>query len=365
MGRRWTAFRLLSFCATFVITAYTAAPPGQGSFSLAADGRRIMVAVPPHGFGFDTLAFGSAVTGCAAGPNHIICTANAGHTWRTSYMTPATMTQLQFVAATVGWAVTPNLLLSTTTGGHSWRNAARIPGLRAIDFVTARDGWAVSAKGLLETHTGGARWMAVSTPVSVRAIDFLTMRIGWLLGPKGEVFHTTTGGRTWTRQWTVPIGGSWTSGRAQLSFTTSTTGWVLLTLGQACQSQEPYVVYHTQDGGRHWTLVMNGPSACGGENYPLRPLGLSGYPGNLATLGARTAWLVVISPAAATLSVAETSDGGQTWIQKRGTLPITLQTTAAIDFVDLHRGWIATGGGPYRGFIASTSDDGRTWVRQL
>jgi len=207
--------------------------------------------------------------------------------------------------------------------------------------------------------------MAVPTPVSVHVIDFLTMRIGWLLRQKGEVFHTTTGGRTWTRQWTAPIGGSWTSGRTQLSFTTSTTGWVLLTLGQGCQSQEPYVVYHTQDGGSHWTLVMNGPSACGGKNYPVRPLGLSGYPGNLATLGARTAWLVVISPADATLSVAETSDGGQTWVQKRGTLPITLQTTATIDFVDLHRGWIATGDALNHGFIASTSDAGRTWVRQL
>lgn len=200
---------------------------------------------PSDGSGFDALALGSATTGCAAGRGRITCTTDAGHTWHTRYGGVAAITQLQFVTPDDGWVVAPGLLLSTTTGGRGWRQRARVPSLRAVDFVTASDGWAITMRGLLETHTGGTRWTSVPTPGTIRAIDFLTPRTGWLLDQSGEILHTTTSGRTWTRQWTAPIGASWTMGRAEIFFTSPTTGWVLLTLGQACLSQEPYVVYHT------------------------------------------------------------------------------------------------------------------------
>ncbi len=67
---------------------------------------------------------------------------------------------------------------------------------------------------------------------------------GWMVGELGRIFHTTDGGKTWTRQ---------DAGTKRpllaLACLDSQTAWVAGTLG---------MMYRTTDGGKTWTEVKTG-----------------------------------------------------------------------------------------------------------
>jgi len=337
--------------------------------------------------GFETISFANASVGCAAGNGVIICTADSGRHWRAAYAGSARILRLRFTTPSVGWAVAPSLLLATADGGRTWARRAILPGLQSVDFVSARDGWAVTTRGLFVTHAGGARWTFAPTPIPPRAnaVSFVDSQTGWMVGAVGadgnqfQVLRTTTGGRAWTRQWTAPVGAVWPLGHAQLLFTSATAGWALLTAGQGCASQEPYVLYHTADSGGHWWAILEGGGACGGPGYPrgLSYPGLDGYPGPLAAHGP-LAWIVAASPASGTEKVAATRDDGRTWTYARSIPTGAVLPIGAADFADAQRGWVATGGevehrvvaadGTVRyhlgGRVLYTMDGGHSWVAQ-
>lgn len=106
------------------------------------------------------------------------------------------------------------------------------------------------------------------------------------------------------------MGSKWAAGGGQLEFPDGRTGWLLLSLGEACTSQMPYVVYHTSDGGDHWSPRLVGPSACRGLHTPAGLLAAGGYPGGVSASGPRDAQLSLISPASTALCVLRTQDGG-------------------------------------------------------
>ncbi len=336
--------------------------------------------------GFETISFANASVGCAAGNGAIVCTADGGRHWRTAYAGSAHILRLRFTTPAVGWAVAPSLLLATADGGRTWTRRAILPGLQSVDFVSARDGWAVTTRGLFVTHAGGARWTFAPTPVPPRAnaVSFVDSQTGWMVGAGADgnqfqVLRTTTGGRAWTRQWTAPVGDVWPLGHAQLLFTSATAGWALLTAGQGCASQEPYVLYHTADGGGHWRAILAGGGACGGPGYPRRLAypGPDGYPGPLAAHGP-LAWVVSASPGSGTEEVAATRDDGRTWTYARSIPTNAVLPIVAADVVDARRGWVATGAevehrvvaadGTVRfnegGRVLYTADGGHSWVAQ-
>ncbi len=315
----------------------------------------------------NTIAFTTATTGCVSGGDRINCTVDGGRSWSTRYR-HVTIVQLAFVTPSVGWAVAPSLLLATADGGRTWRQRAIVPGLQAVDFVNARDGWAITTHGLLVTHSGGVHWAPDRSPVSPRAMSFVDSQNGWVLGHNGAIVRTMDGGRSWRYEWTPPIGSTWDSGQAQLTFTNATTGWLLLTLGAGCTGKEPAILYHTDDSGQHWQAPLTG-AECNGPRYPTGAVaGTGGYPYGLSARG-RQAWVVSDSPAAGrgSIDVAVTHDDGRTWAY---TYPATTDAgtaTAAIDFVDARRGWVVTGG-EFRypsGRVFHTTDGGHTWTVQL
>jgi photosystem II stability/assembly factor-like uncharacterized protein len=319
--------------------------------------------------GLDTVSFATPNIGCVGGRGQILCTNDGGRSWQRRFSGRLTILQVQFLNARLGWAVAPNLLLATTDGGTHWRVRAHVSALEAVDFVTSRQGWAVTKQGiLLRTQDSGQRFVRQALPVPVKAVSFLSTKVGWALGRDGEILQTTDGGLHWRHESVLRVGATWQEGHGQLQFTNRRVGWVLLAKGEACLSQMPYVLYQTRDGGQHWRLVLVGPSACGGAGYPTRPYGPAGYPGGVAAVGEREAFLAVASPAAATLHVVATYDAGQRWVQWAPVSRNMTGSTVAIDFIDARHGWVVTGGeieGGIIGRILHSSDGGHHWIVQI
>jgi len=207
----------------------------------------------------------------------------------------ADLAQMQFIDRLVGWLLEDNYLLSTSDGGATWhRQDFDRAILRAFRFTDSKNGWAVGALRqdggenqavIFNTIDGGGTWSRIFandddgswgitniwpvTTENIWAIGDLTVHssdggktwesrvlpegsygtpslirfadssIGWVLGNQGENFLITTDGGT---KWEVrpcPPGGF-----TDLIFKDALEGW-----GVAGG------LYHTVDGGDHWTRI--------------------------------------------------------------------------------------------------------------
>jgi photosystem II stability/assembly factor-like uncharacterized protein len=343
--------------------------PGEAT-AWAAGGAGTSVRAPWASHGFDTLSFINATHGCAGGANIITCTPDAGASWRTALLPGGTVTQLQLIDPNHGWAVIGGGLWETSSTGRYWSRRPERYAFAAVDFISRQLGWAVTPQGqLIVTRNGGITFSAVPTPTPVNAVDFLDSASGWIVGRTGETLFTNDGGTSWSLRSTEPLAASFPDGgRAQLEMVTRSRGWLLLAAGQACATQMPYVVYHTDDGGSHWTPRAVGPSACGFRGYPAGPLGVGGYAGNLFALDADTAVLGVSNLAASRFYAVRTADAGRHW-EQTNPLKRSLNAPAlAMDFVSPLIGWAVTGGeisANATGHILHTVDGGLTWHTQL
>lgn len=348
--------------------------------------------------------FANAQVGCLGGRMTISCTADGGRTWSTNWPGLVEIVQLRLVDAQVGWAIarsllepdllpgpearkaydvgSPSIVLGTTDGGQHWRYLANLGGVRSIDFVDHQHGWAITDQALLGSTDGGKTWQlrsaVPSAGLSARydgigpytsPISFVSPTLGWAVGSDNEVLQTTDGGITWARQWIAPFGASLNTGPVMIRFSSPRIGWLLLTMGQGCASQEAYALYRTLDGGAHWNLELVGPGACGRikePHYPANgPFGAAGYPLAFTTVDADHAWLVVFSPASSRLNIQGTADGGQNW-QRIASLPGNVAATS-LEFVNDSDAWLVTqaeGGYPEPGnaLTLQTTDGGHTWT---
>lgn len=214
----------------------------------------------------------------------------------------------------------------------------------------------------------GGSFVSEPSRESLRAIDFVDSREGWALSSRRGILRTANGGRTWNREWGLPLGTAWSDGGVQMDFTSRTVGWLLVSLGEACMSQMPYVLYYTHDGGHRWIPKFAGPGACGGPNMPRHLPGIGGYPGGLSASGGSRALLSVVAPASADLYVVATEDGGSKWTHGAPVYHGVTGTSVAMSFVSGLQGWVVTGAEVQRGLsgrILHTQDGGRSWMPQL
>lgn len=87
------------------------------------------------------------------------------------------------------------------------------------------------------------------------------------------------------------------------------TRWALQRANQACAFQEPYTVWEARPGHR-WAPAVRGPSACTPAAWQRGALGPAGYPEAIGAGPAGTALLVMWSPAAEALTVAQVNPSG-------------------------------------------------------
>ncbi len=136
---------------------------------------------------------------------------------------------LDLVSGALGWAV----------GVDTWTGTD-------VNGVVKSEPEAIAA----QTTDGGYTWQKQTLPASsatLRAVSFADANFGVIVGSGGSVFHTASGGGTWS------TGGSGTtSGLNGVVMSSTTQGWAVGDSG---------VVLATSDGGATWAPVISRTTA--------------------------------------------------------------------------------------------------------
>jgi photosystem II stability/assembly factor-like uncharacterized protein len=349
------------------------------------------------------------------------------------YMSGGYWSQAQFIGQE-GWMVgSTGQVLHTVDGGRTWvlqplpdypssRGPINRFDLGGVCFVDRRHGWVSPGEYspyLWRTGDGGTTWEPESVGnnwwcIHPAKIAFADTLHGWLVSGwvwdgvpircSGDIFATTDGGRSWTRQdssrgwfgvWAATPRQSWTVGWYGWAGRTTDGGvtWLIQQItpdktlygitfydtlqGWACG--DIGTIVHTTDGGITWALQASGTTS---ELYAITFLDrIKGFAVGdsgtlLTTTDGGTTWASIptgVSAALTTLSfgdslygwaigeggtTVETSDGGLTW---RVTRQGTTERLQAVSFVDDQTGWAAS----CEGNIWHTEDGGRNWSRQI
>jgi len=352
--------------------------------------------------------FVDARHGWAAGAT-LLATGDGGRTWRRQPSPAATVSALDFVDPRHGWALgwtaaSRPVFARTTDGGRTWHGATEprvadgpeIPSLHVLQHVqfvsaTFRAGVAGGVTYLggagrgdvVVTTDGGQTWQALHTPAPVAAACFADRRHGWAaVAGKGLLLYTADGGRSWRQS--LPdgaVGAAFFTSGADLACTGPADVWVLLS-GPGGMSQETYALYHTRDGGAHWTAVaaklgIGGEPAPGTPGIPLQASRASragrtidSYAGPLAAVDSTVAYVGgACSPCGAT-SLSGTADGGRTWHNRGLISGVDAAFLVSLSFVSARRGWLTTSlyspdSPPVgHGVLLATADGGHTWREQ-
>jgi photosystem II stability/assembly factor-like uncharacterized protein len=138
----------------------------------------------------------------------------------------------------------------------------------------------------------------------------------------------------------------------------ASTGW-----GQKI-TDSGWQIWHTQDGGRHWTDVSP-PGLSGGAEKP-RAGHRDARPAPAATLSAidpQRAWVAIIPAEESVVRLDATADAGQHW---KETITPVVADTAHISFPDGRLGFLLALGDPAAGLmmkkVYGTRDGGEHWA---
>lgn len=280
-----------------------------------------------------------------------------------------------------GWALTDQNILFTSDGGQVWKDvtpSGSVYGKYAYgDFMNDRYAWVVSTAqpmdnsvNVLRTSDGGEHWQ--SSVISVSAVmlldtpHFLTTQEGFLeliiggsaAGSEGVgIFHTTDGGQHWTevsatqQERGLPLGGH----KNGISFRDVQNGWAT---GEDASSN-PWL-YVTHDGGHTWN-AQSIPSVSSNTSdvlhYTTTPPGFFGNTGFLPVIAT-----VDGAASPSVLEIYKTTDGGATWTlitpeHAFGNTNASGWSTNDLYIADVNHAW----GTDYAGQVWGTSDGFKNW----
>lgn len=267
----------------------------------------------------------------------------------------------------VGWGSGPSGYWRTTNGGYSWTALSQPPG-RVYDFVSANE--AVTATGepgavsFEWTADGGQHWISRTLNIPAangnfvlpEALSFSTPTTGWLLvepeqgmnSDSGWLYQTTNAGASWTLVASASIGGTLPSALGTLSFSATGQGWLLASSSSTTTPR----LYQSSDGGVHWVMS----AIASPQGYYADPLALPTVEGSRGTMVAGLANPPgVITHAAA--AVFQTVDGGRSWKEVGQSLTLD-NAIAAPMFATPEVGFA-----PVQGALLATSNGGISWTR--
>jgi photosystem II stability/assembly factor-like uncharacterized protein len=255
-----------------------------------------------------------------------------------------------------------------------------------VVFVDPMHGW--SRDGTQRTTDGGQIWLPAHA-LGSQIAAFVSPTEGWAGGNTWiddmchEVIdHTTDGGRTWSRQYTVePI--AWAPcGVRRLNFVDNLYGWAFgynLTAGDWTlkttdggvtwrstglgygtwlkmldrtrwfRINTPYRLSITTDGGNTWTAGGRLPG------WALLPASMTDFSKSGPYVAPDGKFMVVVGQ---TGQIARSTDGGATWVDVPSS-PVT-NDLSWVALADSTFGWAAGADGA----VLHTSDGGLTWARQ-
>jgi len=260
----------------------------------------------PHFFDADTgvVHFGAQV----------LRTTDGGRAWEAMALPGVShfTASLHFTADGTGWVVGDGMLFRSDDRGSTWiRVTGNTRRLNRASFADGRAGWATESQcdygGLVQctmflhaTVDGGRSWQPLGQvpgdlSTAVQAIDERQL----VMTGEGGIRYSADAGRTWTQ-----AAGAASVFIGSFRFIPGTSGgWFM-----PSWSSTPL---RTRDAGRTWTEVAL-PAEIGSVH-------------DLSFSDPLNGWLV------GSEGIARTSDGGQTWTRKSGTLGNTLYGVFALD----------------------------------
>jgi len=282
-----------------------------------------------------------------------------------------------FLTEEIAWLLAPDFeeyfshgtLYSTNDGGLNWTSVTTPFGGGSLTFLDEENGWIMADLGagagsqavaIYQTTDGGRSWKLKSTNDPTRQgadttlplgglkyalvpLDKNTAFIGGVVYAPGTVylFRSDDGGLTWKKVPMVLPDGTEEAGVIfkGLQFFGKTNGFLALNLSA---SDQKLILYETQDGGDHWTLLPDEFSPGGRVEF------LSASEGVIYNDG--SFWF--------------TQDAGQTWsmIQPEKEFGESLTD---MDFIDKDLGWVIAYDDSNTHILFRTTDGGRSWVPEV
>ncbi|MBB6674419.1 WD40/YVTN/BNR-like repeat-containing protein [Cohnella nanjingensis] len=317
------------------------------------------------------LRLADAKTGWAGGLGWIARTDDGGKGWQLQYEGDGEVNQLFALNGERAWATLKSgdpaqyILLHTTDGGRHWTKVGKAPNGGFLHFISDSEAYSANAR----TTDGGRTWTKLPAPAGIVGDAYYRdSRNGWAVTQtKGQFsfVRTSDGGRTWvqamTRTWEGEISG------VTIRSTGKSDAWIELDGGYG-MTQRSYSLFHTADGGKHWTTVIAKGTAGGGP-APGFKTAEEGVPSNA---GNSPGALYVVNPTVAFMSgqcqacdksntMGHTTNGGKTWLNGKAEFggygePLVAAADAK------HVWWITTDNSE-PSVMYTSSDGGAHWTK--
>lgn len=345
-GENWSSQALLgSFNSVFFIDENTGWASGSRLVRTLDGGENweeIARSAPirPVSSIFSGIHFFDAQNGIGFAGFGVHSTSNGGESWEfIKNGTSLSFNSISFTDENLGWGVgNRRSIFHTTNGGITWAPqdvGTGTDALNAVQFVNSTTGWAAGdLRFIFRTTDGGNTWIQTDTGLPnrtrIESVYFLNESTGWIAGrdlrstgPRLIIIaKTTDGGVTWERQDDLSEGT--VNG---IHFVNSDKGWAVADNTSINTGR----ILHTSDGGKTWTVQLEGVSKLE----------------SLFFIDENTGWAVGVN------DLLHTVDGGETWVsQNPGT-----NNFKSVHFSDPSNGWIVGN----IGNMLYTDDGGSSW----
>ncbi|QSO46715.1 WD40/YVTN/BNR-like repeat-containing protein [Alicyclobacillus mengziensis] len=287
---------------------------------------------------FVTTAIALGVMGVITG-----CGAYAGGTSQSANIVDTSSnnsaTQMKNTTAQSNGNVVNNSSASGTTQSRDFPSNSKSSYLLNIEMLNSQDGYVSGYfKGqfsIWKTLDGGTRWIRISvpqaptldkqspTPTVASFVSTSTGWIAWISKDKKNnvlnVLDTNDGGRTFTLRSNnvIPVANY----VRQIHFSSAKDGWIQAFSG-GVMNQGDTTIYHTDDGGKTWTMVSSAGGYVPNKNVTPHALPELDVPMPMTFTNAQDGWVavgnVVVSKTMASLYYTHTA--GTAW--KAAHLPI-------------------------------------------
>jgi photosystem II stability/assembly factor-like uncharacterized protein len=268
-------------------------------------------------FDIASLCFPSPDTGYAAGYYYsgrnqcnLLRTTDGGSTWAIIHSdTNDYYSDMFFTDNQTGYAVGTRIM-KTTEGGDSWtvQAAPTTDRLSSVFFLDANTGFVAGDNGaILKTANGGTTWTNQSSMTSnwLHSIFFVNENVGYAVGRYGTIRKTINGGT----QWIAQSGAGSENILNDVWFTDEENGFIVG--GQFLR---------TQNGGISWQIEQLVP----------------GYLESIFFTDPLTGYIT------GTSGIAQTTDGGNTWMQLSQS---TTNRLLSLWFINANTGYVGGEGG--------------------